>query len=204
MLSPVEPTAQVHTPELRPTAQPVPSSPESSAATHPNAVPPPPRPAKPGRSVSMDKWVIGGGVAFLAAAIWFGGSKRDEAPAAAAANVYAPPALPTYAAPTPPAPPPVPIAPTESRPPVGTGMVLSDDQIRYCLSETIRIDTWQIAVDQYSTTSVDSFNVAVADYNSRCSNFKYRRGAVERVRIEVEGRRALLQREGRTLSLRNP
>lgn len=176
---------------------------EPPEANHRKAAPQPTTAPKPGRFMATDKWVIGGGVAFLAAAVWFGGSKREEVPTTSTANAYAPPEPPAFVAPALVAPPPASVLPSESRPSVGTGMVLSDDQIRYCLSETIRIDTWQAAVDQYSTNAVDSFNRAVGDFNSRCSNFKYRRGALERVRVEVEERRAALQKEGRGRSMRN-
>ncbi len=93
-------------------------------------------------------------------------------------------------------------APTlyEEVPPQGSGQVLSDNQIRYCLSQDIRISAWGTAVDHFSQTAIDSFNSAVGDYNIRCANYKYRRGSLERVRSEVEARRAVLQSEGTSKS----
>ncbi len=87
-------------------------------------------------------------------------------------------------------------ADVESIPSPGSGQVLGDNQIRYCLSQDIRLSSWGIAVDHQSQTAIDSFNAAVGDYNSRCASYKYRRGAVERVRTEVEARRTSLQSEG--------
>lgn len=84
----------------------------------------------------------------------------------------------------------------EEMPAPGNGVVLTDNQIRYCLAQDIRLTSWSSAVDHYSQSAIDSFNGAIADYNSRCSNYKYRRRALERVRSEVESRRALLQSEG--------
>lgn len=84
----------------------------------------------------------------------------------------------------------------EDVPPVGVGATHSDNQIRYCLSEDIRLMSWQTALNQYSSTAVEAFNNAITDYNARCSNYKYRRGALERVRQEVETRRGALQSDG--------
>lgn len=84
----------------------------------------------------------------------------------------------------------------EEMPAQGSGIVLTDSQIRYCLSQDIRLNSWSSVVDHNSQTAIDSFNGAIEDYNSRCSNYKYRRGAIERVRSEVESRRAALQSDG--------
>ena len=84
----------------------------------------------------------------------------------------------------------------EEMPAPGIGVVFSENQIRYCLAQDIRLASWGSAVDHYSQTSIDSFNSAVRDYNSRCSNYKYRRGALERVRSDVESRRSIYQSEG--------
>jgi len=84
----------------------------------------------------------------------------------------------------------------EDVPPPGSGQLLSDNQIRYCLSQDIRLTAWNSAVNQYSQSAINSFNAAVADYNSRCSSYKYRRGSLDRIRNEVETRRSELQSDG--------
>ena len=85
---------------------------------------------------------------------------------------------------------------SEQRPAVGNGLVLSAAEIRYCLAEDIRVNGMKKAVNQYSASSVDAFNRAVSDYNSRCSHFRYRSGALEAARREVESRRAALELDG--------
>ncbi|WP_223855118.1 hypothetical protein, partial [Ralstonia solanacearum] len=52
-------------------------------------------------------------------------------------------------------------------------------------------------VSEYNSNDVDRFNAMVADYNSRCSNFRYRRGALESARSEVERFRAQIETDGR-------
>jgi hypothetical protein len=91
---------------------------------------------------------------------------------------------------------PAPEPPIEARPPVGTDIVLSNAQIRYCLSEKIRLDGAQHAVNAYSQSDVDRFNVMVDDYNNRCGSFRYMSGALEAVRAQVNANRLQLQSEG--------
>lgn len=85
----------------------------------------------------------------------------------------------------------------EDRPSGGYGQVLDDDQIRYCLSQKIRLAGWEKTVDSYSGPSVDSFNHQVKDFNSICGNYKYRKGAVDRVQADVNTRFFQLERDGR-------
>lgn len=85
----------------------------------------------------------------------------------------------------------------EEQPPVGSGLTLSAPQIRYCVSEKIRLEGWQSGVDPRTQASIDAFNNGVDDYNSRCSQFRYKRGRLESVRDEVEPRRAELLAAGK-------
>lgn len=91
----------------------------------------------------------------------------------------------------------------EVRPPAASGALLTEDQIRYCLSENIRLEFWQEAVDTYQPGAVGRFNAAVEDYNARCGNYRYGPGALERVREEIEPRRPALQREGLAMGARD-
>jgi hypothetical protein len=75
-------------------------------------------------------------------------------------------------------------------------LVLSTPELRYCVSESIRIDGMRAGLNEYSQSSLDLFNQAVSDYNSRCAHFRYRRGTLEAVQSEVEPKRAALQRQG--------
>lgn len=94
--------------------------------------------------------------------------------------------------------------PTEEKPPVGTGLVFTDAQVRYCLAESIRIEGARSIASGWSQPEVDSFNKIVADYNSRCSNFSYHSGALESARREVELSRKELQSEGRSRFASSP
>ena len=87
--------------------------------------------------------------------------------------------------------------PFEEAPRVGNGLLLEDIQIRYCLSEEIRLGGWQLTVNSYDDASVVAYNAKVKDYNARCSHFKYQVGALERVRASVESRRVSLDADGR-------
>jgi hypothetical protein len=84
----------------------------------------------------------------------------------------------------------------EARPPVGTDLVLSSAQIRYCLSEKIRLEGAQNVVDTHSQPNVDRFNSMVNDYNSRCGSFRYQAGTLKAVRGQVEANQSQLQSEG--------
>lgn len=97
-----------------------------------------------------------------------------------------------------------PSRPTEERPPVGTDNVLNHAQLRYCLSEDIRIGEARTTVNSYSESDVDRFNAMVNDYNSRCGQFRYRRGSLESVKSDVERNRSTLVAEGRSRFARSP
>ena len=85
----------------------------------------------------------------------------------------------------------------EDRPPVGDGLLFTDNQIKYCLSQKIRLTGWNLTVESHDHQSVDSFNAQVTDFNARCHHYQYHAGAFERVRAEVEARRAILNVDGR-------
>ncbi len=91
-----------------------------------------------------------------------------------------------------------------SVPSYGSNNVFSDREIRYCLEEEIRLSAWQTAVDTQSQTAINAFNRAADDYNARCSSYRYSRGALERVRSDVESRRYYLENEGRARAYSNP
>lgn len=90
-----------------------------------------------------------------------------------------------------------PSRPSETPPPVGNGLSLSMPQLRYCTAEKIRLDAANGVINSYSDTDIDRFNALVADYNSRCGQFKYRRGTLESARSEVEQHRFEIEAEGR-------
>ena len=158
-------------------------------------------PSQPSSGSSMGKWVLG--IAAVIAVLWFIG-EANKSPSSRA-PAYSPPAqstAPSYSAA--PAQHQAPSHPEETRPPVGRDLVFSTAQIRYCLAEDIRMDSAKSAINNYSDSDVDRFNAMVADYNSRCGNFRYRSGALESARRDIEPYRSQLQAEGRSRFGRSP
>jgi len=92
----------------------------------------------------------------------------------------------------------------ETKQPAGSELASDRSQIRYCLSENIRMDAWEGRVNQYSDTSVAAFNAAVNDYNARCSQIRYRREDLESVRSEIDANRMALTRQGLAKAAGNP
>lgn len=82
----------------------------------------------------------------------------------------------------------------EDKPPVGRNHILSYAQIRYCLSEKIRLDAMENLINN---SEVDRFNSYVNDYNSRCGKARYRQGSLQGVRKKVEADRRRIAREGK-------
>ena len=84
----------------------------------------------------------------------------------------------------------------ETVPPIGVGNLLDPAEVRYCVCESIRLEGMERDVDEHSESEVDAYNEAVADYNSRCVSFRYRRGVLERIQEAAEERRFTLELEG--------
>lgn len=162
----------------------------------------PPQP--PSSGSSGGKWVLG--IAAVIGVFWLIGQsdKSTTSPTPA----YSPPAqtaqtaTPSYS--PPPAEPQGPSRPQESMPPVGQDLVFSTAQIRYCLAEDIRMESAKSALNNYVESDVDRFNAIVADYNSRCGSFRYRSGALESARRDIEPYRSQFQSEGRGRFIRSP
>ena len=152
-------------------------------------------PAQPSGGSSAGKWLIG--IAVVIGLIWLANQTDNSRPSRPA---YSPGTSSTSVAPTrQPAvvQPQAPSHPSESKPSVGRNNVLSTGQIRYCLAEKIRLDASEAVLNNYSDSDVDRFNAYVNDYNSRCGEFRYRQGALESARRDVEPYRGQLQADGR-------
>lgn len=92
----------------------------------------------------------------------------------------------------------------EEIPPYGSPTsVYNGAQIRYCLSQKIRIGAWEGSVDTQSEVSVGEFNSAVGDYNQRCGHFRYRTRDYSPAAAQVESRRSDLVRQGLYLAGKN-
>ena len=157
-------------------------------------------PPQPSSGSSGGKWILG--IAAVVGLLWLIGQSNKNTPSPAPA--YSPPVQSVAPSYSPPAQPKVPSQPQESKPPVGQDLVFSTAQIRYCLAEDIRMDGAKAALNNYSDSDVDRFNAMVADYNSRCGSFRYRSGALESARRDVEPYRGQLQVEGRSRFARSP
>ena len=161
-------------------------------------------PAQSSGGSSTGKWVLGIGV--VAGLLWLVSQSGDKtsspAPAFTPSGNSSSVASPSPSWQPAPSPPPAPSRPSEERPPVGTNNVLTSAQLRYCVAEKIRLDAAKGVIDNYNDTHVDRFNEMVADYNGRCGQFRYRSGALESARSEVERFRGALEADGRARFVR--
>ncbi len=98
------------------------------------------------------------------------------------------------------APPPPPSAPypfEEQVPPVGKGNLFSEEQISYCLAQSIRIEALRPLVNRYKKAQVEYFNAQTADFNSRCESYRYLGEAREAAKAAVEGSRSRIEDDAR-------
>ncbi len=161
-------------------------------------------PAQSSGGSSTGKWLLG--IGLVAGLLWLVSQSGDKASSPAPAFTPSSDSS-SVASPSPswqpaPSPPPAPSRPSEERPPVGTNNVLTSAQLRYCVAEKIRLDAAEGAISNYNDTHVDRFNEMVADYNGRCGQFRYRSGALESARAEVERFRGGLEADGRARFVR--
>jgi hypothetical protein len=148
---------------------------------------------------SAGKWMLGIGV--VLGVFWLVSTNSETNKKTATSATSSASRSPATNTPTSPSPtrqvaPSPPTALPEERPPMGSNSLLSTAQIRYCLAEDIRLNAGKSVVNQYLDIEVDRYNALASDYNSRCGQFRYRRGTLEPIRAEVETRRASLEAEG--------
>jgi hypothetical protein len=162
------------------------SAPQPDPAAQPQPVRPPPAPHDSGSSKGkrLLKW---GGLAFVVYLFWLGSSSNSPSSRRHYPQPHAKTGIEF----------PTPAVVTEERPPVGTNLVLGPAQLSYCVSEKIRIEGADKVVNTYLESDVNRFNTMVDDFNSRCGAFRYRQGALESTRRDVERIRLMLEAEGR-------
>jgi hypothetical protein len=119
---------------------------------------------------------------------------KSQDPAPADASTVAADASAAASAPAAPSPAP---STEELVPPVGSGLVLNAAQIRYCLSEKIRVTAVRALVQDEASPDLTAFNAKVDDYNARCSSFQYPSGLLEQVTAEVEQRTSGIETQAR-------
>ncbi len=101
------------------------------------------------------------------------------------------------AAGAPPSPPSAPYPFEEQVPPVGKGNLFSEEQISYCLAQSIRIEALRPLVNRYKKAQVEYFNAQTADFNSRCESYRYLGEAREAAKAAVEGSRSRIEDDAR-------
>jgi hypothetical protein len=84
----------------------------------------------------------------------------------------------------------------ESMPSYGSAQILNTNEIYYCLAEEVRIEANRTTQNQYDDYSVEKFNRTIADYNSRCSNFRYKEFSMSAAKKELEINRYTLEGQG--------
>ena len=86
---------------------------------------------------------------------------------------------------------------TEQLPAPGTDRVLGKTEVRYCIFQGGRLDILRDLVS--SNRETDHFNDLVADFNSRCSKFRYRQGVLRAIEAEALGKQPDLRVDARRL-----
>ena len=142
----------------------------------------------------LDKKVKWGIYASIAAVIGFF-VIADEMERPSNRSTYQPSAT-RVATPTP-APAPATNAAVEIRPPVGRSLTLNRSQIRYCVFQGKRLETIRTLTTK--NYQIDHFNGLIEDFNSRCSNYRYRSGVLSSVQREARENAADLQADARRI-----
>ena len=86
---------------------------------------------------------------------------------------------------------------TEQLPAPGTDRVLGKTEVRYCIFQGGRLDILRDLIS--SNRETDHFNDLVADFNSRCSKFRYRQGVLRAIEAEALGKQPDLRVDARRL-----
>jgi TonB family protein len=85
----------------------------------------------------------------------------------------------------------------EELPPVSKGEFFSERQIRYCLAEGVRIDAVRKLLNRYNHAEVRRFNGRVADFNARCSSYRFYGDALQNARLWLDEARPRIEQAAR-------
>lgn len=80
-----------------------------------------------------------------------------------------------------------------SKPDAGTNLILSTSQIRWCLKETVRIESIRNIINSDEMTL--KFNTLVNDFNMRCSSYRYNRNDFQIAQTDVNNERQSIAQE---------
>ena len=88
--------------------------------------------------------------------------------------------------------------PVESPPPAGSDLLLTSDQIRYCLFQGERLEAFRPVTT--TNAQIEQFNHLIDDLNSRCSRYRYLPDNMQAVQRDLGAQKDRLRREGRALA----
>lgn len=83
--------------------------------------------------------------------------------------------------------------PAYNKPDAGTNLILSTSQIRWCLKETVRLDSIRNFINTDEITQ--KFNSLVKDFNSRCSSYRYVQKDFQIAQADVNNARLSITQE---------
>jgi hypothetical protein len=86
----------------------------------------------------------------------------------------------------------------EVRPVAGSDRVLSGSELNYCVAEKDRMTSLQSALDSNSRSQIRTFSQMVADFNARCSSYRYYTAEMERARAYLDAHRDEIVPRGRS------
>ena len=84
----------------------------------------------------------------------------------------------------------------EMKPSKSSSSALNMNELRYCLSEQIRLDSVKNIINDYFQEDIDRYNGLVNDYNNRCKNRKYYETAFTKANKEVNDREYTIKKDG--------
>ncbi len=87
----------------------------------------------------------------------------------------------------------------EEIPPIGQDLLLTKDQVRYCVYQAARIE--YLRDMPINDSEIDRFNALIDHYNLRCAQFRYQQGVLQSVERELPGRIGILYSEALRISL---
>jgi TonB family protein len=177
------------------------SAKEPTKAAAPKAVPRPQEPQPSGNSFQPILWLLGIMIASAGGLyIYYNVSSNVSGGSSSQGSSYTsttqqtPASTPNWQSAV--VEPPVALRPFEEQPPIGRNLVLSRNQIRYCLAEEMRLEAAEPLLDNYNDAHVTEFNGYVDNYNSRCGEYQYYEESFAAARRDVVAFRDEIRAEG--------
>lgn len=81
--------------------------------------------------------------------------------------------------------------------PINPGQTYSQDELRYCRFEAMRLEHIRRLIDESSDYQVGQFNTGIERYNSLCGNYRYHERDLNAVNSQVARRTSVLLEEAR-------